>query len=460
MRNWTRRSVIAAGLAAAGCAVVDRPRLGVMYGGVTRPADQPPLILIPGAFGSSLREKRTGNEIWPVSTARLLLGNYRELELPIDAATLEPDADSAEAYAVFREGLGRDFYGQVIDTLQRVGGYQRCRKGQPPQDGTSCSLYTYVYDFRLDNVRAARGLAELIQQVRAEHGDPRLKVDILAHSNGGMVARYFVRHGTRDLPPEGAIEPTYEGAAAIRRLLLIGTPNLGTVQPVLSLLRGEEVGLRRIPPEVIATAPGVPQMLPHPVVPWLVDLDGRNIDADLYDIATWRDRQWSLFDPLIAERTIATHGGGAAGKRYLEMLREFLARNLSTGRRFADSFCNCPDPRDVPTWVFGGDCEPTLARLVVEEVHGQLLARERVGDILAPVPGVDYERLMHEPGDTVVTRSSLLGRRTLDVAVPRAAEESLRIAHTVFLCEKHQQLTGNATLLDNLLHALFSVDAG
>ena len=87
MRNWTRRSVVAAGLAAAGCAVVDRPRLGVMYGGVTRPADQPPLILIPGAFGSSLREKRTGREIWPASDARLLLGNFRELELP--AGTLQ-----------------------------------------------------------------------------------------------------------------------------------------------------------------------------------------------------------------------------------------------------------------------------------------------------------------------------------------------------------------------------------
>lgn len=460
MRNWTRRSVVAAGLAAAGCAIVDRPRLGVMYGGVTRPADQPPLILIPGAFGSSLREKRTGSEIWPVSDARLLFGNYRELELPIDAATLEPDVGSAEAYAVFREGLGRDFYGQVIDTLHGVGGYQRCRKGQPPQDGASCSLYTYVYDFRLDNVRAARGLAELIQQVRADHGDPRLKVDILAHSNGGMVARYFVRHGTRDLPPEGAIEPTYEGAAAIRRLLLIGTPNLGTVQPLLSLLDGEEVGLRRIPPEVIATAPGVSQMLPHPAVPWLIDLHGRNIDADLYDIATWRDHRWSLFDPRIAERTIATHGGGAAGKRYLEMLREYLARNLSTGRRFADSFCTYPDPRDVPTWVFGGDCEPTLARLVLESQDGRLHAHATVADIVAPLPGIDYEQLMHEPGDTVVTRSSLLGRRTLDVAVPRAAEESLRMSHTVFLCEKHQQLTGNATLRDNLLHALFSVDAG
>jgi pimeloyl-ACP methyl ester carboxylesterase len=429
-----------------------------MYGSVSRPGDQPPLILIPGAFGSSLREKSTGREIWPVSDVRLLFGNYRELELPIDTSTLAPNADTAEAHAVFREGLGRDFYGQVLDTLQRVGGYERCRQDRPSRDGSPCSLYVYLYDFRLDSVRAARGLAQLIEQVRLDHGDPDLKVDIVAHSNGGLIARYFVRQGTRDLPQAGPIEPTYEGATAIRRLLLIGAPNLGTVQPVLSLLRGEEVGLRRIPPEVIATAPGVPQMLPHPVVPWLIDPSGQRIDADLYDIATWRGFRWSLYDPHIAERTVETHGGGAAGRRYLDMLREYLARNLRTGRRFADSFCTYPDPRDVPTWVFGGDCEPTLTRLVLESGGGRMHARERAADIAAPVPGVDYESLMYEPGDTVVTRSSLLGRLTLDLSVPRGPEESLRVAHTVFLCEKHQQLTGNASFQDNLLHALFSVD--
>jgi hypothetical protein len=201
-------------------------------------------------------------------------------------------------------------------------------------------------------------------------------------------------------------------------------------------------------------------MLPHAAMPWLVDMRGRHIDADLYDIATWRDRQWSLFDPTIAQRTIATHGGGAAGARYLDVLREFMAYNLGRGRRFTGSFCNWPDPPGMPTWVFGGDCEPTLARLVVEDVHGWLHARERVDDILVPVPGVDYQALMHEPGDTVVTRASLLGRRTLDIAAPRAAEESLRIAHAMFLCESHQQLMGNPTQLDNLLHALLSDDAG
>jgi len=32
------------------------------------------------------------------------------------------------------------------------------------------------------------------------------------------------------------------------------------------------------------------------------------------------------------------------------------------------------------------------------------------------------------------------------------------VAHSVFFCERHQQLAGNASLRDNLLNALLSAD--
>ncbi|HET7202786.1 MAG TPA: hypothetical protein VFI92_05410 [Steroidobacteraceae bacterium] len=450
MQRWTRRGVLASGLALAACAL-ERPPLVKVYE-AARPDTQPPLILIPGAFGSSLRDRRSGAEVWPVSDSHLLLGNYRRLELPIDPDTLEPVEDGIEAYAVFREGLGRDFYGNVIDALQRVGGYRRCGPGKAPAEG-ECGLYPFIYDFRRDNVSAARALDALIQRIRVDHGDPGLRVDIIAHSNGGLLARYYARYGTADLPEHGELLPTQAGARNIRRLLLVGTPNLGTLQPVLSLLRGEEIGLRNIPPDVMASCPGLTQLLPHPSVPWLVGLDGSVIRADLYDIATWRDCCWSLFDPRIAERTVAQHGGGAAGKRHLAILREYLARQLRRGRRFAEALGAGPEA--IRPWVLGGDCELTLARLLVEGVHGQLHARERVTDIAAPVRGVDYDAAMFDPGDTVVTRPSLLGRASHGDG-RSSGRESLRIAHAVFLCERHQQLMGNATIIDNVLHALFS----
>jgi hypothetical protein len=198
--------------------------------------------------------------------------------------------------------------------------------------------------------------------------------------------------------------------------------------------------------------------MPFPRVPWLVDLQGNVIAADLYDLATWREFGWSLFDRRIADRVVSKHGGGVAGRLYLDMLREYLGRTLAKGRQFAESFAAFPDSPAVPTWLFGGDCEPTLARLAVESVAGQLHARESPAAIAAPGRHACAD-VMFEPGDAVVTRSSLLGRHALDVAAPRTSDESLRIAHAMFFCGRHHQLTGNATLQDNLLHALLSIDA-
>ncbi len=344
MAGWTRRQVIVSALALAGCAAMDpQPPLKKVYGGARSGGPRPPLVFIPGAFGSTLRDRHTGREVWPVSDSQLLFGNYRGLELPIDPVTLEPVDDGVEAYAVFRAGLGRDFYGHAIDALQRAGGYRLCGAGGKAS-ATDCGLYPFLYDFRLDNVAAVAGLEALIQQIKRDHGDPDLRVDIVAHSNGGLLARYYARYGAAALPEAGPFQPDYAGARNIRRLLLVGTPNLGTAQPILSLLRGEEVGLRRIPPEVMATCPGTMQLMPHPHVPWLVDLSGHPVEADLYDIETWRDFGWNVFDPRVAERVRARHGGGAAGARYLAVLREYFARHLQRGRRFAESLTALPGP--------------------------------------------------------------------------------------------------------------------
>jgi pimeloyl-ACP methyl ester carboxylesterase len=458
MERWNRRTFIAAGLCLAGCTRFDRPPLGAIYRPIGGAGEQPPLVLIPGAFGSCLRDRKTRREVWPGSVTDLLTSDYRGLEVDIDPVALDPRADDIEAWGVFKQGLGRDFYGEVLGTLQRAGGYVRCNAGEPPKaDGRR--FYVYAYDWRLDNVRAVCGLHALIESIRADWGDPGLKVDVLAHSNGGLLARYYARYGTADLPDSGDFVPTGAGTPAIRRLLLVGTPNLGTMQPVLSYLRGEEIGLRNIPQEVVATCTGAPQMMPHPAIPWLVDLQGRPLQHDVFDIETWRELGWSIFDPDVVARTVARHGGGASGRRYLGLLQKYMARHLARGRRFLESL-GVPAPgAEPPLHVFGGDCELTLARVIVESHGGRMIGRERVADIAAPVPGVDYAALMFEPGDAVVTRSSLLGRRSLDIAAPRTGFESIPVAHSVFLCERHQHLTGNPSFQDNLLNTLLSVDA-
>jgi pimeloyl-ACP methyl ester carboxylesterase len=428
------------------------PPLEELYENAGR-QEQPPLIVIPGAFGSRLMDTRSGKEIWPGSALRMLIDNYAGLEVEIDEDTLEPRRGLVKASAIFRQGLGRDFYGQVLYTLESAGGYRRRRPGEPVDAGER-NYYVYLYDWRLDNTAVVLGLNELIEQVRADYGDSRLKFDIIAHSNGGLLARYFARFGTTDRLTGGPVQPGYAGASAIERLILVGTPNLGTMQPVLAHVRGEEMGIQRVPREVVATTSGAPQLMPHPAIPWLVDRQGDTIDVDVFDIETWREFRWSIFDPAVRARTIEGKGGGTAGRRYLTILEAYLDKHLARGRRFMQLLSEPPSPQDIQPYVFGGDCEPTVARLVVEEAGGKRQARERAAAVGRPATGVDYERLIHDPGDGVVTRSSLLGDYSGPLRAGFTQIPNMRVAQSMFLCERHQHLTGNMIFQNNVLHTL------
>jgi len=467
-RGISRRSLLIAGLTAAGCARLPRPPeppLRQIYGATPSSPEQPPLVFIPGAFGSNLRDQHSGRELWPASDLSLLVGTYPHLELAIDPDRLEPITDGVIADGIFKDGLGQDFYGRALRTLERAGGYRRRYPGDPVEPGQR-NYYLYLYDWRLDNTRVVGGLHDLIQQIRADYGNPQLQVDLLAHSNGGLLARYYARYGRAVLPDAGPVVPVDPGANAIRQLLLVGTPNLGTIQPVLSHLRGEEIGLRKIRPEVMATCPGATQLLPHPCLPWLIDLRGAIVNRDVFSMATWQEFRWSIFDPAARRRIIAQHGGGAAGAAYLEMLERYFDRQLHRGRRFIEALTLPGWKDDVPIYLFGGDCSPTLARLVLERVDGRMHARERPGDIVAPRQDVDYAALMFEPGDLVVTRGSLEGRYAsalLNASTePRSciSDLALQTRQSVFLCEEHQQLTGNSTFQDNLLYTLLRQPAG
>ena len=75
------------------------------------------------------------------------------------------------------------------------------------------------------------------------------------------------------------------------------------------LFGGEEMGLRKVPAEVVATISGAPQLMPHPAIPWLMDRRGDVIARDVFDLDTWRDMQWSIFDPTTFSRERIAYEG-------------------------------------------------------------------------------------------------------------------------------------------------------
>ncbi len=439
----------------AACAEMIRPDFKRLYQMSERNSEQPPVIVVPGLFGSKLRDRGNGEKVWPGSTLDIVFGNYEVLALEIDPDTLLPKPSSLEAYAITEGALGRDFYGEIIKTLSRYGGYTRGEPGVPVNT-KGPRYYLFPYDWRQDNVQTARELDQLIEQIRRDYNDPALKVDIIAHSMGGLVVRYYLRYGTADVLDSNDFPVNHHGAKRIRRFIMLGTPNLGSVSSLHSLLKGYQVGLGSIPTEVLATMPSIYQLFPHPIVDWIITAKGEPLDRDLFDWEIWQRFEWSVFDPKVIRRIKSRFANPEQGKKYVMTLQRYFEKNLERARRFVWSLSIRVDEVPIRYVVFGGDCELTPARLLVEEVNGESVIRLFPSEISKPLPGVPYESLMLEPGDGRVTKPSLLGRDALNPAVPRHDYSYFPLAFSFSLCETHERLTGNTNFQDNLLNVLLT----
>ena len=313
-------------------------------------------------------------------------------------------------------------------------------------------------DWRQDNLAAVRKLDSLIEAIRRDYQDPDLKVDVIAHSMGGMITRYYIRYGTSDELTDNEFQVNNYGASRIRRAILLGTPNLGSTSAVKAIINGFKIGFGELSPELIASWPSSYQLLPHPISQWLLTVDGRALNRDLFDVETWRRFQFSIFDPKAKKKIISQFKNASEGREYLRVLQSYFAKHLERARRYVWSLTvKAPHP-DVKIIVFGGDCRLTPARLVVEEVDGKSVLRYSPNEIRHPNRAVDYDRLMMEPGDGRVTKASLLARRTYDPTVQRHEWSFINIEYAFFLCSKHTRLTGNPIFQDNLLHAILSID--
>ena len=72
-----------------------------------------------------------------------------------------------------------DYYGNIVKILEQAGGYHPAASGRDNRKGER-EYYVFTYDWRQDNVITAGRLADLVERIKEDHGDPNLQVDLIA----------------------------------------------------------------------------------------------------------------------------------------------------------------------------------------------------------------------------------------------------------------------------------------
>lgn len=366
-------------------------------------------------------------------------------------------------------------YRDLLEALRHYAGYRDGDWDNPGIDGDKDTFYVFAYDWRLDNVTNARELIRRIEHLKAKLGRPDLRFNIVAHSMGGLIARYAAMYGDNDLPEgDGEIQPTWAGAAHIQKIVMIGVPNEGSADAFATLVEGYSIteGLRRRVPllnkltaEDAITCPSVFQLLPHAGAVRFLDENLQPLQIDLYDPEVWKRYAWSPINTAEFRRHYAAADKQSVSAHStndnLKVLDDYFAATLRRTQRFHQALdaAGSGNP-PVSLLAMGGDCEETLNSPVVlrDEKRSRWMTLIRPREYRSST-GTKYSpkqvtKAMYAPGDGRVTRSSLLGENLLRKNAGNQTVSTLPLTYAVFACDLHGQLQRNKTLQDNALTAI------
>ncbi|MCA1594315.1 MAG: hypothetical protein LC754_17150 [Acidobacteria bacterium] len=460
-----------------GCGARRTPDLERIFASARAREGKRPIIVIPGILGSQIVNRRTGEVVWPSA----FRSDADGLDLPV-TPDLAANRDELTASRIVETAklakLAPDVYVYyaLIQALKRFGGYREGNWDAPAPDGDRDTFYVFPYDWRRDNVETARELAGRVEELKLKLGRPDLRFNVIAHSMGGLVARYAAMYGDADLPATGvAPQPTWAGAAFASKIFMFGTPNEGSAEAFATLLDGYSIteGLRRrlhllnkLSREDALTIPSIYQLMPHGRQVRFLDENLQPTEVDLYNPAAWKLYGWGAANDAQFRESFAR--GKAKGQESpgrtgtLADLDAYLAAVLNRARRFHEAIDAADSSRmpPVPLFAFGGDCEETLAAPVLLRDA----KRDRWITLVEPrslrnATGRRFSRkevirAMYEPGDGRVTRPSLLGQNLLQARLSSFYDTALPVVYAVFGCDLHGDLQSNKTLQDNALTLL------
>jgi pimeloyl-ACP methyl ester carboxylesterase len=403
--------------------------------------DLPPTVLVPGILGSELL-RPDGTHVW--LNIYNALGSH-DLSLPCRLPLAESRDDLVPGGllgvdAVLPRLFGFTEYADLLELLEDAG-FRRAPC--PAPHGAAYCIFSY--DWRRDLVESARRLHESLEEMADARGDANTQFNVIGHSMGGLVARYYLRYGTAE--PHADAPVTWAGARRIRNLVLVATPNAGGIPALDSILNGNRVGLSSttLARAVVAGMPSIYQLLPPAGSPGLLDHRARPLADDLHDPAVWQRHGWGPYAK--APRTATRSGARAKADGDPAAQQEFLTALLGRARAFHAALARTPQtPCPARVIALGGDCLPTLARAVVPEQRGQAPRFE---------PWTRAEAAaMFEAGDGRVTRSSVLASHLPGADDTDSGSGLPEIDHAFFGSADHHGIYGEPTFQSVLLRLL------
>ena len=421
-----------------------------------------PIIIIPGLTGSELVNSKTKEVVW----FKPQRAKDDDLRLPISSLNLARNKDSLVPGDVIRNVKLLKFlpdveiYEKLIDALQTRGGYTEGKWDKPTAEGYQDTFYVFSYDWRLDNVENAQLLIKQIENLKRILKRPDLKFNIIAHSMGGLIARYAAMYGKANLPA-GKPRPTWAGAKNFDKVFLLGTPNEGSAQSLSALINGfSYVGgglnlpfVQDISKFDAFTIPSLYQLLPHPGTLSALDENLKPLAVDIYDVKTWDKYGWNV----IADKNFNKKFSAAEQKN----AKAFFQMVLNRAKRFNEALdANTSAKPTVALYLIGADCKETLDAVVIyrdkknewktifkadsfERTNGEKVTSE------------ELKKLIYAMGDGVVTKRSLAA----ETLTAKANKTVLPIASEIYLCEGHTRLVTSVEVQDKLFALLLGETA-
>jgi lecithin:cholesterol acyltransferase len=451
------------------------PDLAQVFASARTRAGKRPIILVPGILNLALVNSKTSETVWP----RAFRSDSDDLDLPITGDPLNSKDDLVATEAIESARFlpltpKVNILGDLLQALRTHAGYTEGNWEKPAADGDRDTFYTFVYDWRRDNVQSAQQLIKQLDSLKQKLHRPDLRFNVVAVSMGGLIARYAAMYGAAELPSSGnAPVVTWAGASHIAQIFMFGVPNEGSMSAFATILNGYSLTegthkprhlLRKLSRQDAFSGLSVFQLMPHKGTARFLDQNLKPVTVDLYDPVNWKLYGWSIaHDPEFRKRFAREKSEPELAHNHsaVNVLDIHLATILARTKLFHEALdAPVKGPAPVQLLAFVGDCDQTLnaAILFHDKKRERWITITSVKELRSS-EGTKLNRssvieAMYVPGDGRVTRASVMGEHLEGMGIQSPYQTVLPIAHAFFACGGHGSLQNNTILQNNALSVL------